>query len=116
MTFYSELASVALRLLTDKGQQVTFTTISSDAFDPPTGSNQTTPTTYTAYGASFNYNKSEIDGTIIQKGDIRFVMDSTTEPNKGDTVTIDSIIYRVMSVKPTSPAGTAVIYEAQLRK
>ncbi len=115
MTFYGDLASVALRLLKSKGQQVTFSRETSTAFDPATGSNQTTTSTYTAYGASFSYNRSEIDGTIVQKNDIRFVMDSTTEPKNGDTTTIDSNVYRVMNVKPTSPAGTAVIYEAQLR-
>lgn len=115
--FYSGLAAVALKLLTDKGQNVTFTRETSSAFDPQTGNNQTTSSTFTGYGAAFNYNKSEIDDTIIQKGDIRFIMEATaTEPVSGDTVTIDGIIYRVMSIKPTSPAGTVVIYEAQLRK
>lgn len=116
MTFYADLADVAFRLLKDKGQNVTFNRETSDAFDPVAGENQTNPSTFTAYGAAFNYNKSEIDGTIIQKGDIRFVMEATTEPQNDDTTTIDSAIYRVMSVKPTNPAGTSVIYEAQLRR
>ena len=116
MSFYSDLADVAFRLLKDKGQNVTLSREVSSGFDPVAGINTSSPATYTAYGAAFSYNKSEIDGTIIQKGDIRFVMEATTEPQSDDTTIIDSIIYRVMSVKPTNPAGTAVIYEAQLRR
>lgn len=116
MSFYSDLANVGLRLLKDKGQQITFSSVSSDSFDPATGKNNTTSSAYTAYGASFSYNKNEIDGTIIQNGDIRLVIDSTREPITGDKATIDSIIYRVIGVKVTSPAGTPVIFEAQLRK
>jgi len=116
-TFYSDLAAVATRLLTDKGQQVTFSRETSTGFDPETGINTTNTSTFTGYGASFNYNSSEIDGTIVVKGDIRFVVEAmTTAPDSGDTVTVDSLIYRVMDVKKVSPAGTVVLYECRLRK
>jgi hypothetical protein len=117
VSFYSDLANVAKRLLTDKGQNVTFSREVSSAFDPVTGQNQIAATTFTGNGAAFNYNKSEVDGTIVQNGDIRFLVEATaTEPANDDTVTIDNIIYTVMSIKPTSPAGTVVIYELQLRR
>jgi hypothetical protein len=116
MTFYSDLAAVATRLLTDKGQQVTFSRETSTGFDPEAGINTTTTSTITGYGAAFDYNSSEIDGTIVVKGDIRFLFEAGSAPQQDDVVTIDSIIYRVMAVKTTSPAGTAVLYECQLRK
>jgi len=116
MTFYTDLAAVALRLLTDKGQQVTFSRETTSSFDPGTGINTTTTSTITGYGAAFDYNKSEIDGTIVVKGDIRFLFEAGSAPQQDDTVTIDSIGYRVMDVKKTSPAGTDVLYECQLRK
>ena len=117
-TFYSDLAATALRLLTDKGQQVTFSRETATAFNPVVGSSGAPViSTFTAYGAAFDYNKSEIDGTLVKRGDIRFLMNaSATAPALGDTVIIDSITYRVMNVKPTSPGGTVVIYEVQLRK
>lgn len=115
--FYTQMKSVASRLLTDKGQSLTFSRETSSGFNPVTGVNTTSTSTYTGNGASFNYNKAEIDGTLVQRGDIRLLLEAvTTEPEQGDTVTIDSIIYRVMSVSPTSPAGTVVLYELQLRK
>jgi len=115
-TFYSDLAAVATMLLTDKGQQVTFSRETTSSFDPGTGINTTTTSTITGYGASFDYNSSEIDGTIIVKGDIRFLFEAGNAPKQDDTVPIDSINYRVMSVKKTAPGGTDVLYECQLRK
>jgi len=117
MTLYTSLKSVASGLLQDKGQLVTFSREVSSGFDPILGANTTSTTTFTGYGAAFDYNKTEIDSEIVKRGDIRFVMEAIdTEPVPGDTATIDSKVYRVMNVKPTSPAGTVVIYEAQLRK
>lgn len=114
--FYANLRGVASKLLQLKGQQVTFSRETSSGFNAATGVNTTSTSTFQSYGAAFDYNSREIDGTIIQIGDIRFLMEGTTEPKNGDTVTIDSEVYRVMSVKPLSPAGTPVVYEAQLRK
>ena len=117
-SFYSQLASVASRILTDKGKSLTFTRVSGGTFDPVAGETTGDSTTnYTGYGAAFNYNKSEIDGTIVQNGDIRLLLEDTaTAPILEDTVTIDSIIYTVKNVTPTSPAGVVVMYELQLRR
>jgi len=117
MSFYSGLQTVAANLLASKGQLLTFNRDTETAFSPGEGEGQYNPSTYTGNGVALNYNKGEIDGTIVLKGDIKLILEATTTaPINGDRVTIDSIIYRVMSVKPTSPAGIVVIYEIQLRK
>lgn len=114
--FYAQMAAVASRLLTDKGQSVTFTRETVGNYDPGTGEETTTSSTFTGYGAAFDYNQSEIDGEVIKSSDIRFVMEATaTAPEIGDTVPVSGDTYRVQAVKPTSPAGTVVIYEVQLR-
>jgi len=116
MSFYTGLQSVASNLLASKGQNVTFSRETITATNPVTGTNTRTTSTFTAYGVATNYNKTEIDGTIIQSGDIKFIMEGVTAPKQGDSTTIDSIVYRVMGVVPVSPAGVAVIYKVQLRK
>lgn len=117
-SFYTGLAGVASQLLKDKGQSLTLTRAVDSSYDPATGI--TTPgiaTTYTGYGAAFNYMAGEIDGTLVQNGDIKLVLEATdTAPEKGDTVPIDSITYRAEDVNTISPAGTPVIYILQLRK
>ena len=118
MSFYSDLTDVASRILGDKGQIATITQTVSAGFDPATGTNiPDSEITFTGYGASFGYNKSEIDGALIQNGDIRFMFEATTiEPTVGNTTVIDDITYRVMNVNKTAPDGTVVKYELQLRR
>ena len=117
MSFYGNMAATALRLLTSFGQAVVFTRPTGDTFDPPTGSySGGTTTTITGVGSAFDYEKGEIDGTIVQKGDIRLIFEaSTVAPAQNDNCAIDSINYRVMSVEPLSPGGTNVIFTVQLR-
>ena len=115
--FYQNLAATASRLLANKGQSVTFSRETSTGFDPALGVDTTTTSSYSGNGGAFDYNSSEIDGEIIQRGDIRLVLEAVdTAPLIGDTCDIDSLAYRVMNVKPTSPAGVPVIYELQLRQ
>ena len=117
MAFYDGLQTVAANLLRSKGQNLTFNRKTVSSSNAATGVVTSTPSTYTGYGVALNYKKKEIDGTVIQAGDIRLIFaKTTTAPINGDTVTIDSIILRLMNLKPTSPAGTVVIYEASLRK
>lgn len=118
MTFYTDLANVATQLLTDKGQQITITRNVVSSLDPVTGiATPGTAVTITGYGAAFDYNKSEIDGTLIRNGDIRLIFQATsTAPEVDDIATVDSIDYRVMAVNKSAPAGTVLKYELQLRK
>lgn len=117
MSFYSNMAATALRLLTKFGQTVVFTRPTGDTFDPSLGSySGGTTTTITGKGAAFDYKNSEIDGTIVQKGDVRVIFEaSTVAPAQNDNCALDSINYRVMDVKPLSPGGTDVIFTVQLR-
>lgn len=118
MTFYTGLASTASRLLTDKGQSVTFSRQTGGTFDPVLGAESgASTTTFSGYAAALSYNNAEIDGTVVKKGDVRLVIESTTAtPETGDQCTVDSVVYRVMMVEPVSPGGTTVINKVQLRK
>lgn len=117
MSFYNNMAAVALNLLKSKGQLLTISRETQSAFDPILGNATVSASSFTGYGAAFDYNRNEIDGEAIQRGDIRLLLNATaTAPLIDDKITIDSIIYRVMSVKVISPAGTVVVYELQLRQ
>lgn len=117
MSFYEGLKETASKLLQDKGQEVTFTRKPSNAFDPALGKTHTSTTTFTGYGASFDYKSSQVDGTLIIAGDIRLTLEAiTTAPVIGDDVEVDGVSYSVINVTKTSPAGIVVKYEIQLRK
>lgn len=116
MSFYSNMQSVATNLLTKYGQIVTLTRETVTDYDPVLGAETKTTTTFTCYGAIFNYEQSEIDGAAIQRGDSRLILQSlSAAPAADDFVTVDGRVYRVMNVTITAPGGTVVIYELQLR-
>lgn len=116
MVDYAILANTATSLLTDNGQNLTFGRETSSGFNPVTGVDTTASSTYTGYGAGFDYKKSEVDGEVIQNGDVRLILQAvTTAPLIGDTVTYNGSVYRVMNVNEVSPGGTVVIYKLQLR-
>lgn len=117
MSFYSQLAATAARLLADKGQAVTFSRTTGATYSPVTGAHTGgTPTSFTGNGAAFDYNKSEIDGETVQAGDIRLMLEATSAaPQIDDTATVDGVEYRVMSVFESSPGGVVTHYEVQLR-
>ncbi len=115
--FYTGLAATASRLLTDKGQTLTFSRNTSTGFNPATGVDSITTSNYTGKGAGSSYNRREIDGEIIQMNDVRLIIEAvTTPPLIGDSVTYNGTVYRVMDIKETSPAGIVVIYELKIRR
>jgi len=117
MSFYSNLASTASRLLTKYGQTVVFTRTTGATFSPSTGAySGGTTTTVTGVGATFPYNIKEIDGTLVQLGDVRVFFYATSAPLVGDNCAVDSVNYRVQSVEQLSPGGTVVLYTVQCRK
>lgn len=116
VNYLKKQSSVAAKI-TAKGQSLTFGRKPVTSFDPGLGKKVTTPTTFTAYGVTTRYRKSEIDGTVIQSGDVGLLLEvSATTPIVGDTVTVNSIIYRVMGIDPVSPGGVDILYKLNLRK
>ena len=116
--FYSNLAAVASRLLADKGQTVTFSRRIQSIFSAGSGEYTGGRTdTWSGSGVAFNYNKAEIDGSTIQSGDLRLIVEAVeTEPRPGDKVAIGGVDYHVVSVVVSSPAGTPTHYETQVRR
>ena len=117
MSFYTNLAATALRLLTKRGQTTVFTRTTGATFDPVASSySGGSTTTITGKGVTFPYESREINGTQIKQGDVRvFFEASTTAPAIDDKCTVGGVEYRVMSADPLSPGGTVVMYTVQLR-
>jgi len=117
MGFYDDMAAVAAKLLTDKGQTITFSRDNVISFDAALGKETTgVATTYSGKGAIFDYNASEIDGTVVQQNDKRLILEAVdTPPLIGDQATVGSVAYRIINKEAVTPAGEVVIYKAQLR-
>lgn len=115
MTFYTDMAEVAAELLTEFGQAVTLKR-STGTVDPVTGADTRSTSDVTTVGVVMNYPQAIIDGTRIQSGDRRLMIDASEEPKLTDTVLIGSEPWSIQEIEVSSPAGTAIRYAVRIRK
>ncbi|MEH6449531.1 MAG: hypothetical protein V7765_12725 [Oleispira sp.] len=117
MTFYSDKAALASKLLTKFGQDVIFSYETGATYDPvlmtETGgvaSNETAKAFPTKFG------KMEVSDTILSS-DIKLLTEKlTTKPLPNWTCSINGTEYRVMNSDAVGLIGDEVIYYVQLRK
>ncbi len=114
---YSKTATSTDRILTKFGQEVTITRRTAGTYDTSTGVSAVTETTQSGIGAIFDWQNRDVDGTTIKTGDRRLLLSAVdiTAPVVNDTVTVGSVVFTVMQVKPLAPSGTVVLYEINLR-
>ncbi|WP_353614087.1 hypothetical protein [Mangrovibacter phragmitis] len=80
------------------------------------GVEQTTPdTAFDAWGVKTDYSPGEVDGTVIQSGDIQIVFTAEQAVKIGDLVGVDGKQYRVVEPHPVKPAAVVICYRSQLR-
>jgi hypothetical protein len=86
-------------------------------FNPTTGKYLTGLTnTYTLKGVRAQFNAFEKAGETVQEKDVRILAQAgVTAPIINDTLTFDSVVYRVMNVITESPSGTDVFYDLHCR-
>lgn len=113
---------MANQQLKDKGLACTITKQTAGTYDPATGAATITTSTQSAYGALFDYENKNIDGTLVKKGDRRLLLSALntagaalTAPSVNDTVTANSVTYTIIAIRPIAPSGVAVAYDCQIR-
>lgn len=111
-------------MLKGKGQTVTLTKRTAGSYNVSAGSATVTTSTQSAYGAIFDYGTKQIDGTLIKAGDKQLLLsplktDGTalTAPALGDTITdVAGTVYALVEpLKTLNPAGTAILYDCNMR-
>jgi hypothetical protein len=107
-SFSGNIASLVSRL----GRPVTIRTFvnSGPDFDPTR-----TPTDTPATAAVFDFEASEVDGSIIQANDKELVFSSTVPVTKQATIIDGSIEYVLINVEEVGPGGDVLMYVAQGR-
>jgi hypothetical protein len=111
------------KVIAKLGEPCTVTSTTEGAFDPATGTvGAGTTTVQTGYAAPDQYNSFEMgsattdDGYTVQQGDVKLVLSKLdARPKVGDTVTMDSVVYRIMDVYPVRMSGADVVYIVQGR-
>lgn len=116
MSLLTGMKAVASSVLDKYGESVTFSREVSTGFDPVTGQDTTTTTTFSGNAHPKPYKANEIDGTVIQAKDVRLLMENMgTEPQVSDTFSHRSKTYRVMGVEPIALQGGSAAYYVQGR-
>lgn len=111
---YRRMRATATRLLTANGAEHPFTrgsTVSREAGKEVRHPEQNG----TVIGVITEYKPSEVDGSLIQGGDVLFVATYETEIRIDDRIEVDGKKYRVVHPHPVKPGPTLICYRAQLR-
>jgi hypothetical protein len=121
MTFnYASIASLASAQLEEFGQTVLLRNHPTGTYDPGTGENTTpAPVDVERKAALFDFAEglTEENGTLIQIGDKRCLMEAGVEPSPEDQlVTAAGEVYSIARIGAVAPAGVVVIYKLHLRR
>jgi len=119
---YTRLRAMANQQLKDKGLTCTITKQTAGTYSTSTGVASVSTSTQSAYGALFDYENKNIDGSLVKKGDRKLLLSALntalaalTAPSVNDTVTANSVTYTIVAVRPVAPSGVAVAYDCQIR-
>ena len=109
----------AVRLLLKYGKQVTLTIVTEGTYNPTTGDmSGASTTTQTPNALIEDFPGVDYVNGLVEKGDKRITIaaDGYTEPKPNDTFTVDSLVYKVISVSTVWSGEQAALYASQVRK
>jgi len=112
---YTRTRATAERLIARFGQTGTIrrTTSTGPEWDPTQ-----TVADYACIFAVMDYDKRDVDGTLIRQTDRKVYLSTAVlalTPETSDSLVAGGVPYSIIDVKPLSPAGTVVYYEVQAR-
>jgi len=111
-------AETAAKLLAKYGEPVSVTFSDYAEYDPVTGAadGTTTQTTVVSSGYPSAYSTTEIDGTVIEAGDVRLILALISPaPVMGCMVALGGKAYRIMAVRQVRLSGADIIFICQVR-
>jgi len=112
---YLNSRATAENLLANFGQTATLTqTANSGTAYSPTQ----TETDHACTVVILDWKQSDIDGTLVLRGDKKAYISTqglTVTPSKDDRLTVGGEAHEIVDLMPLSPAGTVVMWEAQIR-
>lgn len=124
MTVYTSQIATALRLITAKGQDVTFTRRTATGYDEDSDTTATHTAKAVVLPASASsmsaMAKAYAEAAAAENNILVLIVAASglsMTPRPGDTVTgIDSLTWEVMANSPLAPDGTAIIHQLLIRR
>lgn len=111
--FYTRLKNTAERMIEQYGRQISLVekVKTGTSYNPIISERL-----YPIYVVQSEYKSSDIDGSLIQANDKRFLVYSETVIPKTDMQILDNEKkYSIVNVKETKPGNTNIFYEIQAR-
>lgn len=120
---YAATAKTADRIIAKQGATASLTYAQTGAYNPTTGGVGTSaPATVDVRAVMFDYAEILINGSTIMVGDKQVYISAvgvSIDPQiTGDLMfpKVGGNLYKIIKVKPLSPAGIDVLYELQVRR
>jgi hypothetical protein len=118
MSFYGNMAVTTQRMIADKGRSVTLRR-SANTYNPATDTYTASSTDFTVKAVFTEFRQSEIDATLIKRGDKKLLIaaaDLSSAPEPNDIIIDGSTQYRVIDLMSVEPGDAAILYKVQVRK
>jgi hypothetical protein len=117
---YKAKAQKVREKLKAAGYQVALRRTTGGSIDPVTGDETAgTTTDYTGYVLEQSYRLEVIDGTLVKRGDRRFMLaleDTTVMPQPGeDRIVVSGRVLAIVSAEPYQPGGVPLYFDVQAR-
>lgn len=118
MSFIDGIArSQAASAINTYGKTATLNKLSTGTYNPATGSVTGSLTAYAVKVLIEAYKANLIDGTIIQASDYKATLAALNNqaPDQDDTLTVDGVTGRIVSVGPIYAGEQIAVYVLQVR-
>ncbi len=114
---YRLAAKTARDMIRKFGGPVTLLMPQDESFDPVAGSvTSGTPLERRGKGLLTGYKDNLVDGTVIQRGDRRLLLEAGMAPTRTTKIRIGSEIWKVVDVDTIAPGQVTVLYTVQVRR
>lgn len=117
--FYTKLAKTSLRLIADKGRDVSIIRTTQGEYEPGTGFVSSSTKTNKAKAVFTNYTKQDIDGTLIITDDKQCLIAADAldfEPSTGDKIKEATTEWTIVRADVVKPGSVALLYKIQVRR
>ena len=110
---HENFRDLATRLISKNGRvcQIVSITNSGTSFNP-----DQTEILVDIIAVNTRLNHNEIDGDLVRRDDLMFLIDSQVKPTVQDKFIDQDVSYQIKNISEIKPADTSILYKIQVRK
>ncbi len=115
--FYPRMQATVSRLLPKYGKTMYLERAGSSTTDPVTGdATISPPQSLPVIGVVQDFNRFEVDGTLILASDKKVTITAATAPLNTDFLQDGATKWRIINISDKTPADTTLCYQLQVRR